>query len=74
MLIGFIVMGNKITYHSPSRGSSMEMGAAITVMVFSQYKLRKYYPSPTARNISDKQYSCVYYYVHYWCHCWCRSL
>jgi sodium-dependent phosphate transporter len=32
-------MGNKITYHSPSRGSSMEMGAAITVLVFSQYKL-----------------------------------
>ncbi|KAI9883796.1 MAG: hypothetical protein M1823_004428 [Watsoniomyces obsoletus] len=45
--IGFItygynimkVMGNKITYHSPSRGSSMEMGAAITILVFSQYKL-----------------------------------
>ncbi|KAG6169307.1 hypothetical protein E4U34_008281 [Claviceps purpurea] len=45
--IGFItygynimkVMGNKITYHSPSRGSSMEMGAAITVLVFSQYSL-----------------------------------
>jgi sodium-dependent phosphate transporter len=35
----FIVMGNKITYHSPSRGSSMEMGAAITVLVFSQYSL-----------------------------------
>lgn len=33
------VMGNKITYHSPSRGCSMEMGAAITVLVFSQYKL-----------------------------------
>lgn len=33
------VMGNKITYHSPSRGSSMEMGAAITVLVFSQFKL-----------------------------------
>lgn len=33
------VMGNKITYHSPSRGSSMEMGAAITVLLFSQYKL-----------------------------------
>ncbi|KAL6245409.1 hypothetical protein RBB50_007408 [Rhinocladiella similis] len=33
------VMGNKITYHSPSRGSSMEMGAAITVLIFSQYKL-----------------------------------
>lgn len=32
-------MGNKITYHSPSRGSSMEMGAAITVMIFSQYSL-----------------------------------
>lgn len=32
-------MGNKITYHSPSRGCSMEMGAAITVLVFSQYKL-----------------------------------
>lgn len=45
--IGFItygynimkVMGNKITYHSPSRGCSMELGAAITVLVFSQYKL-----------------------------------
>ncbi|KAH8649707.1 putative sodium/phosphate symporter [Tricladium varicosporioides] len=33
------VMGNKITYHSPSRGSSMEMGAAITVLMFSQYSL-----------------------------------
>ncbi|KAL5337474.1 phosphate transporter [Aspergillus crustosus] len=33
------VMGNKITYHSPSRGSSMEMGAALTVLIFSQYKL-----------------------------------
>ncbi|QIX00699.1 hypothetical protein AMS68_006216 [Peltaster fructicola] len=47
LCIGFItygynimkVMGNKITYHSPSRGSSMEMGAAITILVFSQYKL-----------------------------------
>ncbi|EKD17404.1 uncharacterized protein L3040_002903 [Drepanopeziza brunnea f. sp. 'multigermtubi'] len=45
--IGFItygynimkVMGNKITYHSPSRGSSMEMGAAVTILIFSQYKL-----------------------------------
>ncbi|THV90876.1 sodium/phosphate symporter, partial [Aureobasidium pullulans] len=33
------VMGNKITYHSPSRGCSMEMGAAITVLIFSQYSL-----------------------------------
>ncbi|KXX73763.1 Phosphate-repressible phosphate permease pho-4 [Madurella mycetomatis] len=33
------VMGNKITYHSPSRGSSMELGAAITVLIFSQYSL-----------------------------------
>lgn len=60
MLILNIVMGNKITYHSPSRGSlhqsfsqydmtsadfiptlgcSMELGAAITVLVFSQYSL-----------------------------------
>ncbi|KAI6710902.1 phosphate-repressible phosphate permease [Diplocarpon mali] len=45
--IGFItygynimkVMGNKITYHSPSRGSSMEMGASVTILIFSQYKL-----------------------------------
>ncbi|ORY81877.1 phosphate transporter [Protomyces lactucae-debilis] len=34
-----IVMGNKLTYHSPSRGSSMEMGAAVTVLVFSQFSL-----------------------------------
>ncbi|KAM5451541.1 hypothetical protein MaudCBS49596_003813 [Microsporum audouinii] len=33
------VMGNKITYHSPSRGSSMEMGAAICVLLFSQFSL-----------------------------------
>jgi sodium-dependent phosphate transporter len=33
------VMGNKITYHSPSRGSSMEMGAAVTVLLFSQFSL-----------------------------------
>jgi len=33
------VMGNKITYHSPSRGCSMEMGAAITVLLFSQKSL-----------------------------------
>lgn len=39
ILIASLVMGNKITYHSPSRGSSMEMGAAITVMIFSQYSL-----------------------------------
>ena len=32
-------MGNKLTYHSPSRGSSMEMGAAITILLFSQYAL-----------------------------------
>jgi sodium-dependent phosphate transporter len=35
----FTVMGNKITYHSPSRGSSMELGASITILIFSQYKL-----------------------------------
>ncbi|BFZ54022.1 hypothetical protein PYCC9005_001053 [Savitreella phatthalungensis] len=47
MILGFVlygyrimsVMGNKLTYHSPSRGSSMELGAAITVLVFSQYAL-----------------------------------
>jgi sodium-dependent phosphate transporter len=33
------VMGNKITYHSPSRGTSMEMGAAVTVLLFSQFSL-----------------------------------
>jgi sodium-dependent phosphate transporter len=33
------VMGNKLTYHSPSRGSSMELGASITILIFSQYKL-----------------------------------
>lgn len=32
-------MGNKITYHSPSRGTSMELGAAITVLLFSQFSL-----------------------------------
>lgn len=39
LIIFSTVMGNKITYHSPSRGSSMEMGAALTVLVFSQYSL-----------------------------------
>ncbi|KAF2225346.1 putative sodium/phosphate symporter [Elsinoe ampelina] len=47
LCIGFItygykimrVMGSKLTWHSPSRGCSMEMGAAITVLVFSQFSL-----------------------------------
>lgn len=33
------VLGNKITYMSPSRGSCMEMSAAITVILASQYGL-----------------------------------
>lgn len=33
------VLGNRITYHSPSRGASMEMAAAITVILASQYGL-----------------------------------
>ncbi|PWN54042.1 phosphate transporter [Violaceomyces palustris] len=47
LVFGFVVygypimtiMGNKLTYHSPSRGTSMELGAAITILIFSQYKL-----------------------------------
>jgi solute carrier family 20 (sodium-dependent phosphate transporter) len=39
LLTPSLVMGNKLTYHSPSRGSSMEMGAAITVLIFSQFSL-----------------------------------
>lgn len=47
LVLGFVtygykimtVMGSKLTYHSPSRGTSMELGAAITILVFSQYKL-----------------------------------
>lgn len=33
------VLGNRITYHSPSRGASMELAAAITVILASQYGL-----------------------------------
>lgn len=33
------VLGNKITYMSPSRGSSMELAAAITVILASQFGL-----------------------------------
>lgn len=33
------VLGNKITYMSPSRGSCMELAAAITVILASQYGL-----------------------------------
>ena len=33
------VLGNRITLHSPSRGFSMELGAAITVVLASQYGL-----------------------------------
>ncbi|WWC69915.1 uncharacterized protein I206_103859 [Kwoniella pini CBS 10737] len=31
------ILGNKLTMHSPSRGFSMEFGAAITVLLASQY-------------------------------------
>lgn len=33
------VLGNRLTLHSPSRGFSMELGAAITVLLASQYAL-----------------------------------
>jgi len=33
------VLGNKLTLHSPSRGFCMELGAAITVLLASQYGL-----------------------------------
>ncbi|PWN40487.1 phosphate transporter [Ceraceosorus guamensis] len=47
LVLGFVtygynimrVMGSKLTYHSPSRGTSMELAAAITIVIFSQYKL-----------------------------------
>ena len=31
------VLGNRLTLHSPSRGFSMELGSAITVLLASQY-------------------------------------
>lgn len=33
------VLGNRLTMHSPSRGFSMEFGAAITVLLASQYAI-----------------------------------
>lgn len=33
------VLGNRMTLHSPSRGYSMELGAAITVLLASQYAI-----------------------------------
>ena len=33
------LLGNKLTLHSPSRGYSMELGSAITVLLASQYGL-----------------------------------
>jgi sodium-dependent phosphate transporter len=33
------VIGNRLTMHSPSRGFSMEFGAAITVLLASQYAI-----------------------------------
>ncbi|GAA5927465.1 hypothetical protein JCM10213_003478 [Rhodosporidiobolus nylandii] len=33
------ILGSKVTLHSPSRGFSMELGAAITVILASQYGL-----------------------------------
>jgi hypothetical protein len=32
-------LGNKITLHSPSRGFSMELGSAITVLMVTRLKL-----------------------------------
>lgn len=47
LVVGFVtygyniirVLGNKVTYISPSRGASMELGSAITVILASQYGL-----------------------------------
>lgn len=32
-------LGNRITKHSPTRGYSMELGAAVTVLIATQYGL-----------------------------------
>ncbi len=33
------ILGNRLTLHSPSRGYSMELGSAITVLLASQYAI-----------------------------------
>lgn len=70
----FTVMGNKITYHSPSRGSSMELGASITILIFSQYKL----PVSTSMCITGPSSTFSNNNIHadktYRCHRRCRAL
>jgi len=42
-------LGNRLTLHSPSRGFSMELGAAVTIILAT--RLSKF--SPTPRSLYD---------------------
>jgi hypothetical protein len=69
-------LGNRLTLHSPSRGFSMELGAAITIILAT--RLSQSFPHfslycPTATNTSFRTPR-LYYSVHYWCHRRCWSL
>ena len=70
-------LGNKLTLNSPSRGFSMELGSAITVIVATRLSESYWIPCHTGTEMLISRVlraSSVYYPVYHWCYCWSRSL
>lgn len=58
-------LGNRLTLHSPARGFSMELGAAVTIILATRLsKLSQYHAVPT----NTFRTSCLHHSVHHWCY------
>lgn len=69
-------LGNRLTLHSPSRGFSMELGAAITIILATRLSKSLSCTSSCFGIATNNclRAPCLYHSVHYWCHRWCWSL
>lgn len=68
-------LGNRITLHSPSRGFSMELGSAITVIMATRLSMLYHRVTPLAIIVlTICRTPCLYHPVYLWCHSRCGSV
>jgi hypothetical protein len=68
------VLGNRLTLMSPSRGFSMELGSAITVVLASQCKFFSFLDENPVLMKHYRWYPSLDNHVHCWCHFGSRPL
>jgi phosphate/sulfate permease len=77
-LYGYNIMrnlGNRITLHSPSRGFSMELGSAVTIIMATRLSKSKHLHQVLHGALTYfNRASCLYDPMYHRCHRWCRSL